>query len=101
MYDVERRHLTRCRAPEFRQGTDDGSVCTLPTFAQRTTHRVLANGIIIDVIENHALPTVAIQGLVRAGRMDAPAGKPAIPGLTATMLNRGTLTADKRAIAPQ
>ena len=72
---------------------------TGPTFAQRTTHRVLPNGIIIDVIENHALPTVAIQGLVRAGRMDASAGKPAIPGLTATMLNRGTRTADKRAIA--
>ena len=69
------------------------------SFAERTVHRVLANGIIIDIVENHALPTVAIQGIIRAGRMSAPAGKPAIPQLTAMMLNRGTRSADKRTLA--
>ena len=69
------------------------------TFAQRTLHRVLGNGITLDVLANHAVPTVAVHGIVLAGRMYGPAGKPAVPALTAMMLERGTQTRDKRAIA--
>jgi len=69
------------------------------TFAQRTLHRVLGNGITLDVLANHAVPTVAVQGIVLAGRMYNPPGKPAVPGLTAMMLERGTTAQDKRAIA--
>ncbi len=69
------------------------------TFAARTLHRVLANGLTLDVVENHAVPTVAIQGLVLAGRTAAPAGQPAVPQLTAMMLARGTAAHDKRALA--
>jgi zinc protease len=69
------------------------------SFAARTYHRVLANGITLDVVENHAVPTVAVQGLVLAGRVVAPAGQPALPQLTAMMLSRGTKAHDKRAIA--
>ncbi|HEX6177531.1 MAG TPA: pitrilysin family protein, partial [Thermoanaerobaculia bacterium] len=36
------------------------------SFASRTTRKVLRNGIIIDVIENHTVPTVAVRGLVFA-----------------------------------
>jgi zinc protease len=68
-------------------------------FGQRTLHRVLPNGLTLDVVANHALPTVAIQGTVFAGKMEAPAGKPAVPELTAMMMTRGTKTRDKRAIA--
>ncbi len=68
-------------------------------FAQRTTRRVLTNGIVLDIVENHALPTVAIQGIVRAGTMAAPPAQPATPQLTAMMLTRGTKTADKQTIA--
>jgi zinc protease len=68
-------------------------------FAGRTLHRVLGNGITLDVVQNRAVPMVAIQGTVFAGRMEAPAGKPAVPDLTAMMLTRGTRTWDKRAIA--
>ncbi len=69
------------------------------SFAERTVHRVLPNGIVLDVVENHAVPTVALQGVVLAGRMTAPAGQPAVPELTAMMLTRGTKHADKRTIA--
>jgi len=69
------------------------------TFGQRTLHRVLRNGITLDVLANHAVPTVAVQGIVLAGRMYNPPGKPAVPGLTAMMLERGTTAHDKRAIA--
>ncbi|MBK8740260.1 MAG: hypothetical protein IPM02_12360 [Betaproteobacteria bacterium] len=32
-------------------------------FAERTMRKVLANGLIIDVVENHAVPTVAVAAL--------------------------------------
>ncbi len=69
------------------------------TFAQRTLHRVLGNGITLDVLANHAVPTVAVHGIVLAGRMYDPPGEPAVPALTAMMLERGTATRDKRTIA--
>ena len=76
-------------------GTTTGA---LP-FAQRTLHRVLPNGITLDVLENHAVPTVAVRGVILAGQMTAPAGSPAVAELTAMMLSRGTRSADKRTIA--
>ncbi|MEA2465719.1 MAG: zinc protease [Acidobacteriota bacterium] len=68
------------------------------SFAQRTTRRVLPNGIIVDVIENHSVPTVAIRGIAFAGDIAAPAGKPSIPALTAKMLARGTKSRTKEQI---
>jgi len=68
------------------------------SFAERTTRKVLRNGIIVDVIENHTVPTVAIRGLVFAGDSAAPAGKPAVADLTARMLTRGTKTRTKEQI---
>jgi len=69
------------------------------SFGQRTLHRVLPNGITLDVLANHAVPTIAVQGIVLAGRMHAPVERPAVSGLTAMMLTRGTQSKDKRAIA--
>ncbi|HEY6214915.1 MAG TPA: pitrilysin family protein, partial [Vicinamibacterales bacterium] len=76
------------------------SVSKTPTgsFAKRTTHKVLANGVILDVVENHSVPTVAIRGMAFAGDTTAPAGKPAIAALTARMLARGTKTRTKEEI---
>ncbi|HYO77720.1 MAG TPA: pitrilysin family protein, partial [Thermoanaerobaculia bacterium] len=56
------------------------------------------NGIIVDVVENRAVPTVAIRGIAFAGDIAAPAGKPAVPALTAKMLARGTKSRTKEAI---
>jgi zinc protease len=81
---------------------DMRSVAAAPaglTFAARTTRRVLPNGIIIDVVENHAVPTVAIRGFVAAGDIAAPATKPALAKLTAEMLSRGTVSRSKEQIA--
>jgi len=71
---------------------------TKSSFAARTTRRVLANGIIVDVIENHSVPTVAIRGVILGGDSAAPAGKPALPQLTAKMLQRGTVSRSKEQI---
>jgi zinc protease len=69
------------------------------SFAQRTVRKVLKNGIIVDVVENHAVPTVAIRGLAFAGDNAAPAGKRALPALTARMLQRGTKSRTKEQIS--
>ncbi|HJQ35515.1 MAG TPA: pitrilysin family protein [Thermoanaerobaculia bacterium] len=71
------------------------------SFAKRTTRKVLANGIILDVVENHSVPTVAIRGMAFAGDTTAPAGKPAIAALTARMLARGTKSRTKEQIGAQ
>ncbi|MGN6182810.1 MAG: M16 family metallopeptidase [Thermoanaerobaculia bacterium] len=68
------------------------------TFAQRTLRKVLKNGLTVDIVENHSVPTVAIRGLILAGNSAAPAGKPAIPTLTARMLQRGTTSRTKEEI---
>lgn len=68
------------------------------TFASRTMRKVLANGVTVDVLENHAVPTVALHGVLLAGGITAPAGKPILPQLAATMVQRGTTKRDKAAI---
>jgi zinc protease len=42
---------------------------------------------------------VAVSGILLAGRIHAAAGKPAVPQLTAMMMERGTTLHDKRSIA--
>jgi zinc protease len=69
------------------------------SFAERTTRKVLPNGIIVDVVENRANPTVAIRGLVFAGGSTSPAGQPSIADLTARMMQRGTAKRTKEQIA--
>jgi len=68
-------------------------------FAARTVRRVLPNGLIIDIVENHAVPTVALRGLIFAGGSNAPAGHPALPLLTSNMIQRGTTSRTKEQIA--
>ena len=87
------------RARVKKGGAGGASEETPSGFAARTLHRVLGNGLTLDVVQNHAVPTVALQGTVFAGKMEALPGKPAIPELTAMMLTRGTKSHDKRAIA--
>ncbi|HEU4522061.1 MAG TPA: insulinase family protein, partial [Thermoanaerobaculia bacterium] len=79
---------------------DEGrpSSASRKSFADRTTRKVLRNGIIVDVIENHSVPTVAIRGLVFAGDSTSPSGKPAVADLTARMLQRGTKSRTKEQI---
>lgn len=68
------------------------------SFAKRTTRKVLKNGLVVDIVENHAVPTVSIRGLALAGDTSAPAGKPAIPALIAKTLQRGTKSRTKEEI---
>jgi zinc protease len=70
-----------------------------PPFAKRTLRRIFKNGMTLDVVENHAVPTIAVQATILAGTISAPVEKPALAPLTGAMLDRGTISNDKRAIA--
>jgi zinc protease len=50
----------------------------------------LANGLVVVLRENHANPTVSIQGLVRAGGIFDPPGRSGLASFVAAMLDRGT-----------
>jgi len=96
---VAKPNATKNAAKKKKSGAGGASEAASGSgFAARTLRRVLPNGMIVDVVRNPAVPTVALQGTVFAGRMDAPAGKIAVPQLTAMMLTRGTTSRDKRAI---
>ncbi|MGH7681791.1 MAG: M16 family metallopeptidase, partial [Candidatus Eiseniibacteriota bacterium] len=56
------------------------------------TRFVLPNGLAVIVRENHANPTIAIQGLVKAGAMFDPKGKSGLASFVAGMLDQGTKT---------
>ncbi len=71
---------------------------TSRTFASRTVRKVLPNGVTVDVLENRAVPTVALHGILLAGGMTAPPGKPALPQLAAMLVQRGTAKRDKATI---
>ena len=69
------------------------------SFAQRTLRKVLANGVIVDVIENHAVPTVAVRGAGVRGRFRGAGGQARPAGASsANMLARGTKTRTKEQI---
>ncbi|MEO8311308.1 MAG: pitrilysin family protein [Caldimonas sp.] len=67
-------------------------------FATRTVRKVLPNGLVVDVVENHTVQTVAVRGLVMAGNAHATAAQSALPALTGKMLSRGTTTRSKEEI---
>jgi zinc protease len=60
---------------------------------------VLPNGIVLDVLESHTVPTVALSGILLAGDSTSPAGKPALATLAADMVQRGTASRSKLEIA--
>jgi zinc protease len=67
-------------------------------FAARTVRKVLGNGLVVDVVENHTAPLVAVRGLVAAGSVHASPSQPALAPLTEKMIARGTTTRSKEAI---
>jgi zinc protease len=73
----------------------------IESFASRTKRTVLPNGIILDVMENHAVPTVALNGAILAGDAVTSQDNPALARLTALMMERGTTKRTKQQIADQ
>jgi len=58
--------------------------------AVHPTRAELPNGLVVVLHENHANPTVAIHGVVKAGAIFDPPGLTGLSGFVASMLDRGT-----------
>ena len=63
-----------------------------PFVFPRMQTRVLDNGLRVIVVEDHALPLVAVRAVVLADSLDDPTGKEGLYALTAEMLREGTAT---------
>lgn len=59
----------------------------------------LSNGMQVIVLENHKLPTFAMQMVIRSGGLSDPAGQEGTAQYAATMLREGTRTRNSRQIA--
>ena len=68
------------------------------SFAERVSSRRLASGALAVLTNPHA-PTVTIAGTLRAGPALAADGRFSVPGLTAAMLDRGTVTFGRMELA--
>jgi zinc protease len=68
-------------------------------FAARTGRTRLSSGATLLVLENHATPTVALRGSLRAGSYFEPGDKPGLARITAEMLERGTRQRTKLEVA--
>ncbi|MFN0084451.1 MAG: M16 family metallopeptidase [Blastocatellia bacterium] len=68
---------------------------TLP----RAYETKLSNGMQVIVLENHKLPTFAMQMVVRSGGLSDPAGQEGTAQYAATMLREGTRTRNSKQIA--
>lgn len=69
------------------------------SFIARTQRYQLAHGITLLVLENHSNATASIFGVLKAGAYFNPPGRYELAGLTASMLNKGTLRRSKLEIA--
>jgi zinc protease len=62
----------------------------------------LDNGLTVLVLEDHRLPSISAQLLIRgAGGLSDPANMPGLAGATATMLKEGTTTRSSKQIAEE
>lgn len=64
----------------------------LKSPAAQAVRMALSNGLTIILRENHANPTVALHGVVKAGAIFDPPGKSGLGTFTAGMLDQGTRT---------
>ncbi len=74
--------------------TGAGATATAPTTkAAAVPFRVvLPNGLTLIVRENHANPTIALQGAIKSGSIHDPPGKSGLASFVAGMLDQGTKT---------
>lgn len=70
--------------------------------AEITPHRfTMPNGLTVLVVEQHALPIVQIQALVKTGSVQDPPAKAGLANLTAGLLDEGTMTRSATQLAEQ
>lgn len=74
---------------------------TAPAAEITPTRFQLDNGLTVLVVEQHALPIVHVQALIKAGAAQDPPGKSGLANLVAGLLDEGTKTRSSKDIAEQ
>src|SRR5882672_3127144 len=74
---------------------------TPPFVFPAVQSRTLPNGLVVQVVENHALPLVAVRVVIQGGSLVDPAGKSGLFTLDTLLLRDGTtsMTGDQLAQA--
>lgn len=80
-------------------GTAGLASITVPRISLQTQRRVLANGVIIEVISNPANPTFYLKAAMKAGAMRDGGPKAGLAYFTGQMLERGTKTKTSQQLA--
>ena len=78
----------------------------VPTLAQvyqlpEAQRVVLPNGLVLLLVEKHALPLTAMTVTLRTGTLEDPAGKPGVSSVTEELLRKGTATKSAAQIAEE
>ncbi len=69
-----------------------GAISSPRAEGKAPARRVLPNGLTLVIRENHANPTIALQGIVKAGGIFDPPGKSGVAAFVGSMLDQGTKT---------
>ena len=71
-------------------GTDEDILKPKP-IAPLVKKTTLDNGITLYTVENHLVPTISVTGIIETGIMPeaVEGGKPGIPGVLSSLMNRG------------
>ena len=67
----------------------------------RPVRFVMPNGLTVLVVEQHALPIIQVQALVKVGSAQDPSNKAGLANLVASLLDEGTTTRTAKQIAEQ
>jgi zinc protease len=67
-----------------------GAIASTRAEGRSPARRVFPNGLTLIVRENHANPTIALQGVVKAGGIFDPPGKSGVAAFVGSMLDQGT-----------
>ncbi len=85
----------------FRSSKPTAAAGSAQFTAPVPTERLLPNGVKLLVVENHAVPLVAITVLIETGIDGEPLGKAGLSKFVAAMLTEGTKTRDATQLAEQ
>ncbi len=82
--------------------TKEPAVAAEPTFAPPKIQRAtLSNGLELYLVEDHRLPLISTNLMIKSGWAADPVGKPATASLTAELLDEGTKTRTALQIADE
>ena len=94
--DLARRRPLRRAAAGSKQAPGDSAASAI-RVSDRSAH-TLANGLSVRIVENHALPLVAVRVAIEAGSLLDPEGKDGLFTLDTLLMRDGTTSMTGRPV---